>query len=374
MSAPHIPNLNSLRRGPRGRGRGLGDRPGGVSHKHVDHDQVVRNTDNDAATSRLSAVEAGYLEDPFARLLAPGDGVQRRLPLMNRGTYVRTAAIDKIVYRFLSSRESGRKQIISLGAGSDTRYFRLKQKQRGLDLAYHEIDFAANTQRKISHLRSVPFSNQAKSLCGIDLQASDVEVSQDRTKLSSTDYFIHPQDLRSLPKIETGLTGIDTSLPTLILSECCLIYLPPDDADSVLDCFDRIFPPTTPLAIVIYEPIRPFDAFGKTMVRNLMERGIQLQTLEKYSGLEEQRQRLNNHGFVVTSNGSIAGAEAADIDAIWHRWIDPEEKERIEGLEWMDEVEEFVLLAKHYCICLGWRGFGDGSLWSPLLQSLETGG
>lgn len=56
-----------------------------MSHKHVDHDQVVRNTDNDAATSRLSAVDAGYLEDPFARLLTPGDGVHRRLPLMNRG-------------------------------------------------------------------------------------------------------------------------------------------------------------------------------------------------------------------------------------------------------------------------------------------------
>jgi len=63
----------------------LGDRSGGVGHKHVDHDQVVRNTDNDAATSRLSAVDAGYLEDPFARLLTSGEGVNRRLPLMNRG-------------------------------------------------------------------------------------------------------------------------------------------------------------------------------------------------------------------------------------------------------------------------------------------------
>lgn len=87
MSAPQIPNLNSLRRGGlRGRGRGLADRvTGGAGRKQVDHDQIVRNTDNDAATSRLSAVEAGYLQDPFARLLTTGDGVQRRLPLMNRG-------------------------------------------------------------------------------------------------------------------------------------------------------------------------------------------------------------------------------------------------------------------------------------------------
>jgi len=287
---------------------------------------------------------------------------------------VRTTAIDKIVHTFLSSTEPGRKQIISLGAGSDTRYFRLKQKQRSLNLAYHEIDFAANTQRKITQLRAAQFSNQAKALCGIDFHASDVEASPEETQLISVDYFIHPQDLRGLPKSETGLAGVNTSLPTLIISECCLIYLPPDDADSVLTYFHGIFPSTTSLAIVIYEPIRPFDAFGKTMVRNLMERGIQLKTLEKYSGLEEQRQRLRSHGFTPASDGSIAGAEAADVDTIWHRWVDPEEKERVEGLEWMDEVEEFVLLAKHYCICLGWRGFGNGSLWGPLLESLETSG
>lgn len=87
MSVPQIPNLNSLRRGGlRGRGRGSGEHAhGGARRPPVDHDQIVRNTDNDATTSRLSAVEAGYLQDPFARLLTMGEGVQRRLPLMNRG-------------------------------------------------------------------------------------------------------------------------------------------------------------------------------------------------------------------------------------------------------------------------------------------------
>lgn len=48
-------------------------------------DRIVQNTDNDAATSRLSAVESGYLDDPFARLLTHSENVDRRLPLMNRG-------------------------------------------------------------------------------------------------------------------------------------------------------------------------------------------------------------------------------------------------------------------------------------------------
>ncbi|KAK5206828.1 carboxy methyl transferase for protein phosphatase 2A [Exophiala xenobiotica] len=374
MSAPAIPNLNTLRRGGlRGRGRGRGAVSVGgaplTSSKIIQHDAIVQNTDNDAATSRLSAVDAGYLEDPYARLMTSGDDVARRLPLMNRGTYVRTTGIDRVVQTFLSAGGTARKQIISLGAGSDTRYFRLKQKHRDLDVVYHEIDFEANTRRKIGRLRSPPFSAAAKNLAGIDVHAQDVEISADGASLTSPEYTIHPQDLRRLPQHDTGLPGIDKSLPTLIISECCLVYLPPDDADAVLQYFSNVFPSTTPLAIVIYEPIRPHDPFGMTMVRNLTSRGIQLQTLEKYAGLEEQRKRLEAHGFNADADGDgIRGeSEAADIEFIWRQWVAPDEKERIDGLEWMDEVEEFVLLAQHYCISWGWRGFTDSEAWAGLL-------
>lgn len=82
MAASSIPNLNSLRRGGRGHARG------GLSGRttHVDKEAVIRSTDNDAATSRMSAVEAGYLDDPFAVYLTD-ENWQRRLPLMNRGSY-----------------------------------------------------------------------------------------------------------------------------------------------------------------------------------------------------------------------------------------------------------------------------------------------
>ncbi|OAG36508.1 hypothetical protein AYO21_09315 [Fonsecaea monophora] len=387
MSAPAIPNLNSLRRGgQRGRGRGRADHNTqagvgqGSGRNQIHHDEIVQNTDIDAATSRQSAVDAGYLEDPFSALLHTGGPVSRRLPLMNRGrslaanmvhvlnlpatgTYVRTMSIDRIVDTFLSSAGEGRKQIISLGAGSDTRYFRLRQKRRKGDVVYHELDFEANTRRKITQLRSPSFEAAAKQLAEVDTRGADVQVSHDAAALVSSDYLVHPQDLRYLPQKEGLLTGMDITLPTLIISECCLVYLPPEGADAVLNYFSKLFPETTPLAIAIYEPIRPHDPFGKTMVSNLMGRGIQLQTLEKYAGLEEQRRRLRTFGY---GEGSGGGAQAADIDFIWQRWITLEEKERVEGLEWMDEVEEFVLLAKHYCICWGWKAFEEESPWKDL--------
>jgi hypothetical protein len=77
MSAPHIPNLNTLSRGgPRSHGRGRGGLPvageDASQHSAFAKDEVIQKTDTDAATSRLSAVEAVYLDDPFAKLLTPG--------------------------------------------------------------------------------------------------------------------------------------------------------------------------------------------------------------------------------------------------------------------------------------------------------------
>ena len=98
MAAPQIPNLLSMRgrgvgRG-RGRGRGLGS-SGETSTKGEDsnatatkHDQIIQQTDTDANLSRLSAVQAGYLSDPFAAELAPLEpGSSRRLPIINRGEH-----------------------------------------------------------------------------------------------------------------------------------------------------------------------------------------------------------------------------------------------------------------------------------------------
>lgn len=275
---------------------------------------------------------------------------------------MRTTAIDRIVETFILSEASQRKQIISLGAGSDTRYFRMKQRHPTLNLIYHELDFAVNTSTKIARIRSPHFASSLKQHCQMDIGDPTFEVLDDGTRLRSHDYCIHPQDLRQLAPGRPLLADIDTSLPTLVISECCLIYLPPDSADAVLQYFTKLFDQSNPLAIVVYEPIRPFDPFGRTMVSNLTARGIHLQTLEKYSDLKQQQERLEQQGF----HGPGGGAHAADVDFVWKHWVDESDKERVEGLEWMDEVEEFVLLAQHYCVAWGWKAFEDDGEWRRL--------
>ncbi|KAL1963885.1 hypothetical protein VTN77DRAFT_7691 [Rasamsonia byssochlamydoides] len=402
MPASEIPNLNTLRRGGGGRGRLLRGRGGsGVnsddrSHNHhqtgsAAKDRVVQGTDNDASVSRLSAVELGYLDDPFARILtAPSGHGTRRFPIINRGTYVRTAAIDNLVHRFLDEPDGQppkKKQIISLGAGSDTRVFRLFAKRPSLQLVYHELDFPVNTAAKIRVIRSTPLLQGTLHISSPSSE-EDVTISAEGDALHSPFYHIHPIDLRSLAKPPTTtadahsqtssdspsdpehsseknnappvlLPGVDTSLPTLLISECCLVYLSPEDAAGVVDYFTKtLFPrPSTasadssdagtPLGLILYEPIRPDDPFGKTMVSNLAARGIQLQTLHRYASLDAQRQRLRDHGF-------DAGQGAADVDFIWENWVSEAEKERVARLEMLDEVEEWKLLAQHYCVAWGW--------------------
>ena len=86
MAAPSIPSLSTLRssRG-RGRGRGLGSPVDNFSlRQDTQLDLIIQQTDQDANVSRLSAVQAGYLKDPYATLFVNSE-VQRRFPIINRG-------------------------------------------------------------------------------------------------------------------------------------------------------------------------------------------------------------------------------------------------------------------------------------------------
>lgn len=268
---------------------------------------------------------------------------------------MRTTAIDNLVKHFLSSPSSfPRKQIISLGAGSDTRFFRLRSQNPPCSpFTYHELDFPSNTAQKISTITRHPGLRS--------LISGEIAISEDLASLSSPCYTIIPFDLRilstaSASTIPQAISHIDTSLPALLISECCLIYLTPADADSTISFFaQRLFPPTTPLALILYEPINPHTPFGQVMVSNLAARGIVLQTLKKYGTLEAQKERLRVYGFTE-------GQRVQTVDELWEG-VSEREKERVGRLEMVDEVEEWRLLAGHYCVSCGWRDGGGGDIW-----------
>lgn len=105
MSAPSIPNLLTLKKNGKsatGAGRGAGrgrstplrdpladsDAEASTNSENLNrkqNDAIVQSTDTDANISRLSAVHAGYLQDPFAKDFTPQGEVPRRFPIINRG-------------------------------------------------------------------------------------------------------------------------------------------------------------------------------------------------------------------------------------------------------------------------------------------------
>lgn len=177
-------------------------------------------------------------------------------------------------------------------------------------------------------------------------------------------YHLHAIDLRDLDMDRVSnsstprLSQISADTATLIISECCLTYLKPEAADSVIRYFTKqVLKESTPRGLLLYEPINPFDAFGKVMVSNLAYRGIVLQTLQHYGSLEAQISRLNKYGFE-------SGQGAVDLAYLQDKWIDEVDKDRISRLEMLDEIEELDMLMKHYCIAWAWHDGPNTSIWT----------
>lgn len=348
-------------------------------------DKVVQSTDLDALSSKFSAVQRGYLEDEFIDVFvagirqsaaSQGPGSARRsasqfqpkLPLINRGTFVRHYAVDVLVNRFLAAKKPGQRvQIISLGAGSDTRPFTLwsKEPEYRNEVLYHEIDFPVSVERKRgvivqdSRLRDVvglgegDFEKEAESntLSAVSPQNDTLQkvvLSQQKqpfqpsppssSSLHTSRYHLHGIDLRDIGPGFT-LEGSDPSLPTLVISECCLCYLEPDQAKQVVSWITSSFRDST---IVMYEPLSGQDQFGQVMIENLASRGISIPSMTRFPSLESQIERFKSAGYTDVL--------ATSMDVIHDSWLSTDDQRRIHSLEFLDEREELMLLLRHYCV------------------------
>lgn len=137
-------------------------------------DAAVRSTDADALLSRCSAASLGYLVDPVsAHFLSPAQRRQpppasRRPPLINIGTHARTWAVDRLVAQFLALHHhphlgpgDRRCQVLSLGAGTDSRFWRFRQQYADAQIPWPcarwvELDFPEATATKVRAVATQP--------------------------------------------------------------------------------------------------------------------------------------------------------------------------------------------------------------------------
>ncbi|KAI8646395.1 leucine carboxyl methyltransferase 2-like protein [Parasitella parasitica] len=303
-------------------------------------DDVVRGTNDDATVSRLSAANLGYFHDPFVKLFVKKP--TRRSPIINRGTFIRSYAIDSVVSQFLNM-PGPKKQIVALGAGSDTRYFNIKAgilNYNGDALSenlakYFEVDFPEITMKKTMMIK------KCKELCSLMGDGEQGKIGRGGIDLSGKDYSLLGGDLRNWSGIANRLldAGLDLELPTLFLSECVFIYISPEDSNVILKW---ITDQMKNAMFVLYEQIKPDDAFGKMMIRNLKSRNIELKGIQAYPDLIHQEKRFKDLGW--------HNVNAVDINAIHDKYLDRSELKRMSKLEILDELEEWRLLSAHYCI------------------------
>ena len=90
------------------------------------NDQAVQGTNDSSILSKISASELGYFEDDCLKYFATK--IVRRSPLVNRGYYIRAKLIDFMIKEFLSNTNAVKNQILNLGAGFDSSFFRLKSQ------------------------------------------------------------------------------------------------------------------------------------------------------------------------------------------------------------------------------------------------------
>lgn len=91
----------------------------------------------------------------------------------------------------------------------------------------------------------------------------------DGENIESKHYSLVAGDIRETEQLEEKLKvlGVDPKAPTLILTECVLVYLKPEDSRKILGFIKTFF--TGDAAVLNYEMIKPDDPFGRVMLENL---------------------------------------------------------------------------------------------------------
>ncbi|XP_014866693.1 PREDICTED: tRNA wybutosine-synthesizing protein 4 isoform X2 [Poecilia mexicana] len=303
-------------------------------------DTAVQGTNDSSVVSKASAAAQGYFRDPFIQHFVCK--VSRRAPLINRGYFVRWRAVDHCVRHFLHiTAKCPKRQILSLGAGFDSLYFRLRADGALDGTVVFEVDFPDVARRKAALVTS------NATLRGLLDPCLPPSPHTGPVYLCSSQYRLLGVDVREESQTEAALSaaGLDWAAPTLILSEVVLTYMETQRSDAVISWAAKRLPRSL---FVMYEQIRPDDPFGRVMQDHFLKLNSTLHALQQYPDLPAQRQRFLDKGW--------ERCVCVDMNAFYLGLVPQEERDRIETLEPFDEHEEWHQKCSHYFILTASRG------------------
>lgn len=233
--------------------------------------------------------------------------------MIRRGYYSRLKCIDISLKRFL---DQGGEQVIELGSGWSTLSLRTTFDESNTNInsniIWCEVDYPSliNTKKPL-----MPSSNSNINLIPLDITSEEL-----------------PEKL---------LEFLDSDKRTLVVLEAVAMYLPSEELKFILERLKTSF---NKLEIVIYDTVLR-GRFGQIMKQNLIRAGVNPLGLTKTS-LQDWTTFLEGIGFKDLKVQSMLEAYRGGV-------MSGEERRECEGVEFLDEVEEFQMIMECYCFCEG---------------------
>merc|ERR550517_1726997 len=119
----------------------------------------IIKTCEDAVIAKASCARLGYYKDPYVIDLSPRRS--KKSPLINRGYWARIKIVETVVDDFIKLHEGQKVQILNIGAGMDTLFFRMHDAGLISNVSkFVEMDFPQVISRKIIPMERKPVFNK----------------------------------------------------------------------------------------------------------------------------------------------------------------------------------------------------------------------
>lgn len=295
----------------------------------MSYDDGVMATNDDAASCKRFAVQKGYWVDDYIQhfvKMMP----ERKAPEISRGYYARVQGMKMLLDQFLEL--TGRNcQVVNIGAGFDTMFWRLHADKMFPTQGYFEVDLKPVTARKCMAIKSRRQLHDAFPEGGLVIENEEAHSSL---------YHLIAADITQIKQLEDKLlrAGLKPRVPTIFIAECVLIYLEPKFSQAILEWAAKRFETAM---FLNYQPVNLNDRFGKVMLDNLQGRHCALLGANGEPTLENQKSSYIAAGW--------EGAKSKDMMEVYKK-MPADDVRKVEELEFLDEVNLLHDLLRHYCI------------------------
>jgi tRNA wybutosine-synthesizing protein 4 len=314
-------------------------------------DFMTKSTADDALSSKASACQLKYFNDPFvSTMLTKSHGAlmkaeRRRQPIINRGYFARIETIRVQLSKFMQKFKEGPIQIISFGCGFDTMSLNMLHELQiqgrestenetnntntntntnyNNDITFYEVDFMDVVRNKERYLRSedlfmnvlypnesdreeLSVFNEWTTLDDVDGSSSVAAGSSGSsggmihcTLGSKKNYKLIGCDLRKSKNVKKVLldAGINPNIPCAIISECTLVYIKSKHSSLLLRDIASIFNTNTPNMWLSYDMTHSNDTYGRVMLRNLTNAGYKVPSFTDLPTIDLHKKLFETAGW-----------------------------------------------------------------------------